>query len=100
MMRHLVNTQYMIGLAGGETGGLFLSFGRQVSANRIRNGPLGRILTYKKNLIYLFSILLCQYISPNGQLYILPVQADALPPNSRYKIFFSTDRAGYLHSTS
>ena len=41
--------------AGGDTGRLFLAFGGPVCADRIRNCPLDRVLTYK-NLIYLLNL--------------------------------------------
>ena len=41
--------------AGGDTGRLFLAFGRPVCADRISNCPLDRVLTYK-NLIYLLNL--------------------------------------------
>ena len=40
--------------ASGNTGRLFLTFGRLVCADRISNCPLDRVLTYK-NFIYLLS---------------------------------------------
>ena len=53
--RHMASAQYRTGLAGGDTGRLFLTFGRPVRTDRISNGPLDRILTYK-NLIYLLNL--------------------------------------------
>ena len=44
--------------AGGNTGRLFLAFGRPVRADRISNCPLDRVLTYK-NLIYLLNLQIC-----------------------------------------
>ena len=41
--------------ASGNTGRLFLAFGRPVCADRISNCPLDRVLTYK-NLIYLLNL--------------------------------------------
>ena len=52
MTRHLASAQYWAGLAGGDTGRLFLTFGGPVRADRISYCPLDRVLTYK-NLIYL-----------------------------------------------
>ena len=49
-MRHLASAQYWSGLAGGNTGHLFLMFGGPLCADRISNCPLDRVLTYK-NLI-------------------------------------------------
>ena len=54
-MRHLENAQYWDRPAGGNTGRLFLAFGRPVCADRISNCPLDRVLTYK-NLIYLLNL--------------------------------------------
>ena len=50
-MRHLANAQYWTGLAGGNTGRLFPTFGRLVCADRISNCPLDRVLTYKSLII-------------------------------------------------
>ena len=50
-MRHLASAQYQADLANGNTGWLFLSFGRPVCANRISNCPLEWVLTYKNLLI-------------------------------------------------
>ena len=44
--------------AGGNTGCLFLVFGRPVCADRISYCPLDRVLTYK-NLIYLLNLQFC-----------------------------------------
>ena len=55
MMRHLASAQYWDQPAGGDTGRLFLAFGRPVCANRISNCPLDTVLTYK-NLIYLLNL--------------------------------------------
>ena len=41
--RHLASAQYWTGLAGGNTGRLFLTFGGPVRADRISNGPLDRM---------------------------------------------------------
>ena len=38
--RHLVSAQYWAGLAGGDTGRLFLTFGGPVRADRISNCQL------------------------------------------------------------
>ena len=46
--------------AGGNTGRLFLMFGRPVCADRISNCPLDRVLTYK-NLIYLLNLQISCY---------------------------------------
>ena len=54
-MRHLANAQYWDRPAGGNTGRLFLAFGRPVCADRFSNCPLDRVLTYK-NLIYLLNL--------------------------------------------
>ena len=53
--RHLASAQYWTGLAGGDTGRLFLTFGGPVRADRISICPLDRVLTYK-NLIYLLNL--------------------------------------------
>ena len=53
--RHLVSAQHWTGLAGGDTGRLFLMFGGPVCADRISYCPLDRVLTYK-NLIYLLNL--------------------------------------------
>ena len=50
-MRHRVSAQYWTGLAGGNTGHLFLTVGGPVWTDQISNCPLDRVLTYK-NLIY------------------------------------------------
>ena len=55
MTRHLASAQYWAGLAGGNTGRLFLTFGGPVRADRISYCPLDRALTYK-NLIYLLNL--------------------------------------------
>ena len=55
MTRHLASAQCWAGLAGGNTGRLFLTFGGPVHADRISIGPLDRVLTYK-NLIYLLNL--------------------------------------------
>ena len=52
MMRHLASAQHWIGLAGGDTGCLFLTFGGPVCVDQISNCPLDRVLTYE-HLIYL-----------------------------------------------
>ena len=53
--RHLASVQHWTGLAGGNTGRLFLTFGGPVCADRISYCPLDRVLTYK-NLIYLLNL--------------------------------------------
>ena len=53
--RHLASVQHWTGLAGGDTGRLFLTFGGPVCADRISYCPLDRVLTYK-NLIYLLNL--------------------------------------------
>ena len=58
MTRHLASAQYWAGLAGGDTGRLFLTFGGLVCADRISYCPLDRVLTYK-NLIYLLNLQIC-----------------------------------------
>ena len=47
-MRHLVNAQYVTGPAGGNTGRLFLLFGRPIGDKRISNCPLGRMYVCNK----------------------------------------------------
>ena len=47
-MRHLASAQYWDRPACGNTGHLFLMFGRLVYADQISNCPLDRVLTYKK----------------------------------------------------
>ena len=42
-MRHRANAQYWTGLAGGNTGCLFLTFGRPVCADQISNCPSDRM---------------------------------------------------------
>ena len=54
-MRHLTSAHYWTGLAIGNTGRLFLTFGGLVSTDRISNCPLDRILNYK-NLIYFLNL--------------------------------------------
>ena len=41
--RHLASAQYWAGLAGGDTGRLFLTFGGPVRADRISYCPLDRM---------------------------------------------------------
>ena len=53
--RHLASAHHWAGLAGGDTGRLFLTFGGPVRADRISYCPLDRVLTYK-NLIYLLNL--------------------------------------------
>ena len=60
--RHLASAQYWAGLAGGNTGRLFLTFGGPVCADRISYCPLDRVLTYK-NLIYLLNLQVCVHTS-------------------------------------
>ena len=48
--RHLASAQHWTGLAGGDTGRFFLTFGGPVCADRISYCTLDRVLTYK-NLI-------------------------------------------------
>ena len=48
--RHLASAQYWTGLAGGDTGRLFLTFGGPVRADRISYCPLDRVLTYKNSI--------------------------------------------------
>ena len=55
--RHLASAQHWTGLAGGDTGRLFLTFGGPVRADRISYCPLDRVLTYK-NLSYLLNLQL------------------------------------------
>ena len=50
-----MNTQCWTGLAGGNTGRLFLTFGEPVRADRISIGPLDRVLTLKFNLLIKFA---------------------------------------------
>ena len=59
--RHLASAQHWTGLAGGDTGRLFLTFGGPVCADRISYCPLDRVLTYK-NLIYLLNLQYCKYV--------------------------------------
>ena len=59
--RHLASAQYWTGLAGGNTGLLFLTFGGPVCADRIIYCPLDRVLTYK-NLIYLLNLQFCSLV--------------------------------------
>ena len=47
MTRHLASAQHWTGLAGGDTGRLFLTFGGPVCADWISYCPLDRVLTYK-----------------------------------------------------
>ena len=47
-MRHLASVQYWDQLAGGYTGGLFLTFGGPVCADQISNCPLDRIRCINK----------------------------------------------------
>ena len=54
-IRHLASAHHWAGLAGGDTGRLFLTFGGPVRADRISYCPLDRVLTYK-NLIYLLNL--------------------------------------------
>ena len=58
--RHLASVQHWTGLAGGNTGRLFLTFGGPVCADRISYCPLDRVLTYK-NLIYLLNLQICNF---------------------------------------
>ena len=53
--RHLASAHHWAGLAGGDTGRLFLTFGGPVRADWISYCPLDRVLTYK-NLIYLLNL--------------------------------------------
>ena len=55
-----MSAQYWAGLAGGDTGRLFLMFGGPVCADRISYCPLDRVLTYK-NLIYLLNLQICMF---------------------------------------
>ena len=64
MTRHLASAQYWAGLAGGDTGRLFLTFGGPVRADRISYCPLDRVLTYK-NLIYLLNLQFCCFWNDN-----------------------------------
>ena len=68
MMRHLVSAQYWTGLAGGNTGRLFLTFGRSVYADRISNCPLDRVLTYR-NLIYLLNLQFCRLVKESRGIF-------------------------------
>ena len=58
--RHLASAQHWTGLAGGDTGRLFLTFGGPVCTDRISYCPLDRVLTYK-NLIYLLNLQICGF---------------------------------------
>ena len=58
--RHLASAHHWAGLAGGDTGRLFLTFGGPVRADRISYCPLDRVLTYK-NLIYLLNLQFCVF---------------------------------------
>ena len=69
MILHLANAQHWTGLAGGNTGCLFLMFGGLVCADRISNCPLDRVLTYK-NFIYLLNLQVCQSYN-NGKNLLL-----------------------------
>ena len=55
MVRHLASVHHWTGLAGGNTGRLFLTYGGPVCADWISNCPLDRVLTYK-NLFYYATI--------------------------------------------
>ena len=68
MTRHLASAQYWAGLAGGDTGCLFLTFGGPVRADRISYCPLDRVLTYK-NLIYLLNLQAWNWPSPWFSMY-------------------------------
>ena len=68
MTRHLVSAQYWAGLAGGDTGRLFLTFGGPVRADRISYCPLDRVFTYK-NLIYLLNLQFCYKQGVQGSFF-------------------------------
>ena len=70
MTRHLASAQYWAGLAGGDTGRLFLTFGGPVRADRISYCPLDRVLTYK-NLIYLLNLQFTLLASSKKFIYKL-----------------------------
>ena len=59
--RHLASAHHWAGLAGGDTGRLFLTFGGPVRADRISYCPLDRVLTYK-NLIYLLNLQFSYFV--------------------------------------
>ena len=89
----LVNAQYWTGLAGGNRGRLFLSFGGLVCADQNSNCPLDRALTYK-NLI---SLLYPQWY-PVGTLAFPTLQ----PCVERFSALMLSEEnytkfAGYLH---
>ena len=73
--RHLASAQHWTGLAGGDTGRLFLTFGGPVCADRISYCPLDRVLTYK-NLIYLLNLHFIALIHPIQWTIAKPVGAD------------------------
>ena len=58
MMRHIASAQYWDRPVGGDTGRLFLTFGRPVCDNQISNCPLDSVLIYK-NLIYFLNLQFC-----------------------------------------
>ena len=66
MTRHLASAQHWTGLAGGDTGRLFLTFGGPVCADQISYCPLDRVLTCK-NLIYLLNL---QFSLENIKLHL------------------------------
>ena len=87
--RHLASAQYWTGLAGGDTGRLFLTFGGPVCADRISYCPLDRVLTYK-NLIYLLNLqfhvdllnLVCRYKWVSSQNLLF--SGLSLPPKDQW----------------
>ena len=82
--RHLASAQHWAGLAGGDTGRLFLTFGGPVRADRISYCPLDRVLTYK-NLIYLLNLQFCKL-----NTYLILTRTD--PPFLPSHVCFTGDQ--------
>ena len=56
-MRNLANAQYWSDPAGGNTGHLFLAFGKPVYADRLTNCPLGKMSIRNKKVTVLHFII-------------------------------------------
>ena len=72
--RHLASAHHWAGLAGGDTGRLFLTFGGPVRADRISYCPLDRVLTYK-NLIYLLNLQVWPLLSTHSEGSSKPISS-------------------------
>ena len=97
--RHLASAQYWTGLAGGNTGRFFLTFGGPVHTDRISNCPLDSLLTYK-NLIYLLNLQVSVYAHTaegrhKNHLFSSKYKMASKPQVGEHKLSFIASHAGW-----